>query len=252
MRFSPSGMSTIGILVVSMIAVAVPMRAQSLPATPHTPDLLGIYPGMPMNPAHAQLQQRSSKYQVVSHSVAEHGFGLTIPDPTEQDQVDVYLTIAPNNPAVWMIRRTQTYGRGRPMAPSALLTALRQKYGKETLTADHGGGGLYLYWIFDQSGKLLSNADQGLTACSGGTFINNIVSGPGHGNTILDRCYTSFYAVTAMLNGNAELLQAYTVELVNMPYAVKAATITMNANNAAAAKAKQDELKKANQNKPTF
>ncbi len=138
------------------------------------------------------------------------------------------------------------------MAPSALLTALRQKYGKETLTADHGGGGLYLYWIFDQSGKLLSNADQGLTACSGNTFINNIVSGPGHGNTILDRCYASFYAVTAMLNGNGELLQAYTVELVNMPWAVKAATITMNANNAAAAKARQDELKKANQNKPTF
>ena len=56
-----------------------------------------------------------------------------------------------------------------------------------------------------------------------------------------------------MLNpGNAELLQAYTVELVNMPYAVKAATITMNANNAAAAKARQNELNKANQNKPTF
>jgi hypothetical protein len=252
MRFSPSGMSTIGILVVS-IAVSVPMRAQNLPATPHTPDLLGIYPGMPMNAARAQLRQRSSKYQVVSHSVAENGFGLTIPDPTDQDQIDVYLTMAPNDPAVWMIRRTQTYGRGRPMAQSALLTALRQKYGKETLTADHGGGGLYLYWIFDLSGKLLSNADQGLTACSGNTFINNIVSGPGHGNTILDRCYASFYAVTAMLNpGNAELLQAYTVDLVNMPYAVKAATITMNANNAAAAKAKQNEMKKANQNNPTF
>src|SRR6266702_4580825 len=93
MRFSPSGMSTIGIfVVVSMIAVAVPMLAQSLPATPHTPDLLGIYPGMPMNSARAQLQQRSSKYQVASHTIAEHGFGLTIPDPTDQDQVDVYLT----------------------------------------------------------------------------------------------------------------------------------------------------------------
>jgi len=252
MRFSLAGMSAIGVLVVS-IAVAVPMRAQNLPATPHTPDLLGIYPGMPMNPARAQLQQRSSKYQVVSHTVAENGFGLTIPDPTDQDHVDVYLTMAPNDPAVWMIRRTQGFGPGRPMAQNALLTALRQKYGKETLTANRGGGGLYLYWIFDQSGKLLPTADQGLTGCSGNTFINNIVSGPGHGNTILDRCYASFYAVTAMLNpGNAELLIAYTVELVNMPYAVKAATITMDANKAAAEKAKQNELNKANQNKPTF
>jgi hypothetical protein len=59
--------------------------------------------------------------------------------------------------------------------------------------------------------------------------------------------------VTAMLNpGNAELVSAYTVELVNMPYAVQAATVTMNANKAAADQARQNELKKANQNKPTF
>ena len=32
---------------------------------------------------------------------------------------------------------------------------LREQYGKETLTQDRGGGGLYLYWIFDQIGRLL-------------------------------------------------------------------------------------------------
>jgi hypothetical protein len=59
--------------------------------------------------------------------------------------------------------------------------------------------------------------------------------------------------VTAWLSmRDAQLVQSYTVELVNMPYAVKAATITMNANKAAGAKARQDEINKANQNKPTF
>ena len=52
--------------------------------------------------------------------------------------------------------------------------------------------------------------------------------------------------------GDAQLVRAYSFELVNLPYAVEAATITMNANNAASQKARQDELNKADQNKPTF
>jgi hypothetical protein len=45
---------------------------------------------------------------------------------------------------------------------------------------------------------------------------------------------------------------AYTVEFVNMPYALSAATNTLNANNAAADKARQDLVNKANQEKPSF
>jgi hypothetical protein len=48
------------------------------------------------------------------------------------------------------------------------------------------------------------------------------------------------------------LLQAYTVELVNLPYAVRAATVTLNAKNAKDNQARQNDLKKANENKPVF
>ena len=48
------------------------------------------------------------------------------------------------------------------------------------------------------------------------------------------------------------MLAGYNVELVNLPYAVHAATVTKGASAAAANKANQDQINKANQNKPTF
>jgi hypothetical protein len=61
-------------------------------------------------------------------------------------------------------------------------------------------------------------------------------------------CYGFFFAVTTMFNSlDAELLQAYTVELVNLPYAVRAATVTLNAKNAKDNQARQNDLKKANE-----
>ncbi len=238
-------------LSLTLIGSAAVAWAQSLQATPHTPDLLGIYPGMPSAAAQAQLQKHSDTVNVVPSAT---GFGLAIPDPKNRDQTTVYLTQPPNDPpAVWMIQRAQTFDPGVSMSIDNLLAALRQKYGKETLMADHGGGGQFYYWIFDQSGKLQATADPRIEGCSGGLFITNMTHGPDKTNPVLDLCYGQFLAVTASLNmRDAELLRAYSVELVNMPYAVKAATITMNANNAAAEKARQTELKQADQNKPTF
>jgi hypothetical protein len=253
MRLSLSRISVI-VISLALIPVVAPIHAQNLPATPHTPDLLGIYPGMPMNLARAMLQKHSSQVNVQTNAQPEIGFSMNIPDPRNRDQINVFLTRAPNAPAVWMIQRSQNFDPGSPMSQSALLTALRQKYGKETLTWDRGGGGLYLYWIFDQSGHLLTSADQGLQGCSGNSFVNYIRTGPPQSpNTIEQSCFRSFFAVTAMLNRrDAQLLEAYTVELVNMPYAVRVATVTMNANNAAADQAKRNQLNKANQKKPVF
>jgi len=49
---------------------------------------------------------------------------------------------------------------------------------------------------------------------------------------------------------DAQLLNGYAVELVNLPFAYRAAMNTVNAKNGAADKAKQEQLNKANQNKP--
>src|SRR6202000_3202769 len=117
--------------------------------------------------ARAALQKHSNSVNVQPASRPEAGFGLHVTDPRNPDMIDVYLTDAPNDPYVWMIQRTQNFsGRdGTPLSLDVVLGALRQKYGKETMTMDRGGGGLYVYWLFDQSGRLLSSGDQNLQGC---------------------------------------------------------------------------------------
>ena len=56
-----------------------------------------------------------------------------------------------------------------------------------------------------------------------------------------------------MLNlRDAQLLESYAVQLVNLPYALKGATATGNANKAPADRARQEQTDKADKNKPTF
>jgi hypothetical protein len=236
------------LLLQALLDIAAPAPGQSLP---HTPDLLGLYPGMPNFAARAQLQRHSSDVYV--QDILGTGFGMTIPDPKNRDQTSVFLTQPPNDPTVWMIQRAQTFDPGVSMSKENLLEALRQKYGKENLSSDHGGGGLYFYWVFDHNGKLLATADPRFMSCSGSSFITNMIRGPDRTNDVLALCYGSFLGVTLYVNmRDAQLVRSYSVELVNMPHAVAAATVTMNANKAAGEKARLDELNKANQNKPTF
>jgi hypothetical protein len=251
---SVSRHSTLVLLLISTIA-AVPGLTQTAPPMPHTPDMLGIYPGMPARAARATLQKHSAQYQVQDNAIPETGFSLTIPDPQHRDTTAVDLTQAPNDPAVWMINRGQTFGGQNQMSTKALLTALREKYGKETMSQDRGGGGLYFYWLFDPSGRLLTSADQALTGCNGGALsvlMRNHSPIPSVGPE--QPCYKSFFGVVANFNraANPELLQAYNVQLVNMPYAYRAAINTLNVNNREAEKQHQQEMKKANENKPVF
>jgi hypothetical protein len=239
----------------SLVCLAVADASAQTPATapPHTPDLLGIYTGMPAVAARAQLQKHSANINVTTNNKSD-GFDLVIPDPNSQDITNVYLTAPPNDPAVWMVQRSQGFTPQNPMSRTALLTALHDKYGKETLTNDRGGGGLYLYWIFDQTGKLLTSAAMDLTGCNPAFFRNYLQTGPppslvGQEAT----CFRSFFAVTAIISmRDAQLVDSYAVQLVNLPYALTGATATGNANKAAADRARQEQTDKANKNKPTF
>jgi hypothetical protein len=226
------------------------------PAAPHTPDLLGLYTGMPEAQARVALQKHSNTVNVQSNAHPEVGFGLHITDPRNPDQIDVYLTDAPNDPYVWMVQRTQTYsGRdGTPMSLDTVLGALRQKYGKETMTADRGPGGLYVYWLFDASGKLLSAGDTGLQGCDANMIVTYMGSGVPKGAAQVNAaCYKTFFAIKAMFNrATPPLLNSYSVELVNLPMAFTAATRTGDAKAAGDARGRQDEVNRANGNRPTF
>jgi len=237
---------------------AWPVPAQDLPATPHTPDLLGIHPGMPASAARAQLQKRSSTVNVTTASPADSGFGLSITDPKNPEGTYVNLTRAPNDPpTVWLITRSQSYYQnsgGPPLMLNTVLTALREKYGKETFTRDQGGGGLYVYWLFDQSGKLLATADPTLQGCNTGQFSLYMSNGlPQVLTQVEQACFKSYFGLKASFNRAANgMLSSYTVELANLPYAYRAAMNTANVKNAADQKAQQDLINRGNQNKPTF
>jgi hypothetical protein len=125
---SLSRVPVVGLCLVS-IGVAAALAQTPNGSTPQTPDLLGIYPGMPAAAARAQLQKRSSAINVMTNTT---GFGL-VPDPMMSESINVYLTEPPTDQTVWMIQRIQSYFTDQnPMSQNALLTALREKYGKET------------------------------------------------------------------------------------------------------------------------
>ena len=118
------------VLVLAAVAGLIMPIAQG--AQPPTPDLLSVYVGMPQRAAQATLQKRMPGSLL---SNAEAGFTLSVNDPNNRDMVRVYVTVEPNDPAVWLVQRTQSFNPMNPMTKSALLSALREKYGKETLTA---------------------------------------------------------------------------------------------------------------------
>lgn len=247
------------VFLLSLLALAsvTALQGQALPSTPHTPDLLGIYPGMSLNDAQAMLQKHSSDVYV-KRDGSDSQLSLSIPDPKNPDFINVFMTQPPNDPYVWMVTRQWTYnpGAGGPgMTADALLAGLRQKYGKETLTWDRGGGGLFVYWLFDPGGKLLASADPTVQNCEGTRFAGLAKTGPSVQPTDAEKaCFASFFGVKAFLNGGrgASLLNAYTVELMNLPYAYQAARNVANARKGATSKAQQDQLHRADQNKPTF
>ena len=83
-----AGSLPVAILLTISWRFAALASGQSLPATPHTPDLLGLYPGMPSLAARAQLQKPSS--DVLCAGYFGDGFGMTSSrSPRIADQVSV-------------------------------------------------------------------------------------------------------------------------------------------------------------------
>ena len=109
------------LLLLVLLGLTAPVPGQNLP---HTPELLGLYPGMPSLAARAQLQKHSSDVYV--QDISGTAFGMTIPNPKNRDQISVFLTLPPSEPTVWMIQRAQTFDPGVSMSKENLLAALRK------------------------------------------------------------------------------------------------------------------------------
>ena len=107
-------------LCLASIGVAAALAQTPNGPTPQTPDLLGIYPGMPAAAARAQLQKHSSTINVLTMGNPPNYLLLNIPDPMISESINVYLTQPPNDQAVWMMQRTRI---SRPRIPCRRIAA---------------------------------------------------------------------------------------------------------------------------------
>lgn len=241
--------SMLRILAPLAVALSAVCAAQGAPRTPTTPNLLGVYPGMTQLAARTMLQKQSDTEQVKLNDVGYPSLSLSIRGKNPE-QLNAFLTMDPDNPTVWMVQQTQNFEDHNPMSQEALMSALRGKYGQETATRPQAGW-LYVYWIFDASGKLMTSTNPALTHCDGTGYVTYINHLP-RLNDGQKACYQGFFGVVAALNRQGALLAGYDVQLVNLPYAYQAALAATNAGNQAADKAAQATLKKADKNKPVF
>lgn len=131
------------------------------------PDIVGLYPGMYVGDAYNRLKtyfpNRPGKVDI--HQSLIHGLNgdrslvtqLHIPAEGEQENsdevIDVAVTLPPNKQVVWTVYRTVIFGHGKEPSEEAMVSGLRQKYGREMPNAFHGAGLITLQWIFDRQGK---------------------------------------------------------------------------------------------------
>ena len=202
-----------------LCSVALPHTAagQRASSAPHGPDLLGIYIGMPADEAKVELQKHSADVYVQYAANAAEGFGLSL--ASQGDLISVSTTQPPSAPVVWRIDRTQQYSNQKLLPLNTLLDALHQKYGKETLSRTRDAGHTELYWIFDASGHLRSQADPGLMECSHPR--------PGaEGGGMYPQCIKEFFGLYVITNGTAQGVQSYTMVLVSDPLEVQSTQAT--------------------------
>ena len=216
------------------VALPCSTAAQGARSAPRTPDLLGIYIGMPAAEAKAELQKHSSDVYVKYAMNPAEGFGLSLLD--QQDLINVSTTMPPNAPVVWKIERNQLYSNQKLLPLNSLLDALHQKYGKETLSRSPDAGHVELYWVFDADGHLRSQADPGLMECSHPR--------PGaEGGGMYPQCIKEFFGLYVITNGTAQGVQSYNMVLVSDPLEVQATKATQT---------KQDAPKKPTADAPKF
>src|SRR5439155_13864537 len=169
----------------------------------------------------------------------------------------------PNMQVVWSVWRMavmQHVNRG------TLLTALREKYGKESVASRNGGDApandrqiLDMYWLFDEQGRRVplpgswnsSGQACGLAPREGQVIPDAWIKEPGQGG-IDPWCASSYVGVHAGISyfGDPDIIETITVEVMDIPLARRAAKVTAAWRQAELEKLRQQEIEKSKQNKP--
>jgi hypothetical protein len=274
-------------------------------AETNRPDCVGIRLGMPITEAREHLKRYEPTLEVQTaelqipelgeRPVPETLFVVRMPPPRTEvtnptvagrpvpspminseptETLQAAITLPPNEPVVWKVVRSLRFEPGREQAKGALLDALRDKYGKESLTLDIGGGKVSRFWVLRPDGSPLDAqpAQECSTFCQtaflaslalddelarGGSkeFVNKLrtmtfLSDTGHAQTMPPdphHCDSMAYIVAELSAGaNPELVNQMRVVLIDAPLHRRAAEATeavIQKANAARARQETDKAK---------
>jgi hypothetical protein len=164
------------VLMVGLTLLAMDCNA----AETSMPDCLGIRPGMTVTEASQRLKSYDPKLPVLSvdlqipklsqkpllGTLMVRRMAASPPDggfPLETLQAAI--TLPPSQPVVWKVFRSLWFEPGHEPTKTALFAALRDKYGKESVTFDLlRGRAIYRYWVLGADGNLLEG--QAAEECS--------------------------------------------------------------------------------------
>ena len=142
------------------------------------PDVVGIHLGSSASDAKAVLQQHYANVPIGTTGAT----GMTVKGGAEGDTVAVDLTEAPDTPSVWHIGRVATH---QHIDRITLVTALRQKYGKESFNGHSALAAQpvaddqiqMMEWVLDEHGNPMPGATVVSGAVDGCTLAGKASSG---------------------------------------------------------------------------
>jgi hypothetical protein len=184
-----------------------------------------------------------------------------------RDAAGVDLTMPPNPQVVWHMARDLVQPN---VAHNVLVAALRQKYGKETYAAGPGGRPVtddsqiqQMWWVFDEQGRPTSQVQilNGVPFGCQGAYTNDntgvsfsyyraFMAG-GNADSMPPACASSYVGVLATMS-NQPILQDVNVDIVDLPLLNRSAAATNAWVKGQDDKARQDQLQRANQARPTL
>lgn len=167
MRFKNRVAMIVGKAAVASVLGAGVCLAQAAPKTPNgMPDVVGLYPGMPVSDAYNLLKayypNRGGRVDVLQEQWPGVNGGKPLPTvlhipPADQqgrydDVIDAVITLPPNKQTVWALKRYIQFDPSKAPSTNALIASLRQKYGQE-MPGPTATSVRMLRWYFDANGK---------------------------------------------------------------------------------------------------
>ena len=236
------------------------------------PDIIGVHLGMDPKEALAVVHAHYPKNQLTSYDTNMSTFPTpvfqgTIVNPADnyQDDFNFQTTLPPEKQFVWKVRRVT---KAMHVNRETLLAALRAKYGKESVafaansneTASSDAQISELVWLFDESGRhipvpnsstiAVRECEANVPDTPGTAFLMNEAHGD---RTQLNGwCVSSYVAVHVQIGAVGPIIELMSTQMVDLPLAYRTAHSTAVWYRAEVEKARQRDLEKSKQAKPSL